>query len=84
MIRVKYAIKILIKNNLVVECDIETCKKRIHIKCNLMNKTEFEKQKLCTKPFICIVCLQENIPFTKISDNEFDVCINKGIRAQLF
>ena len=33
---------------------------------------------------ICIVCLQENIPFTKISDNEFDICINKGISSQLF
>ena len=68
------------KNHMAIECDI--CKKWIHIKCNLLNKsdyTTFQSAEKEAEIFICINCISENIPFSKLNNNEFTVFIRKGI-----
>ena len=71
------------KNHTVIKCANKACDQWVHIKCNLMNKKEFEHLKLRNDPFFCIICLEDNIPFTKLSDNEFYFAIIKGINTQL-
>ena len=69
------------KNHKAVKCDI--CNQRLHIKCNLMNKKDFE-HKLASKDLLfCVKCLENNIPFTKLTDDEFKLSITQGINTQL-
>ena len=71
------------KNQLRIECEHKACKQSVHIKCNLMNKKEYEYQKTVKDPFFCIRCLEDNVPFTKISDNEFSFSVIRGVNTQL-
>ena len=67
------------KNHKAIFCN--TCGTWIHIKCNNLNSKDYDK--LVTEDddidFICICCLAENIPFSQLSDRNFDIAVIKGI-----
>ena len=68
------------KNHKAIECDI--CKKWVHIKCNLLNKKDYafyQNPDNISEIFICITCMSNNIPFSKLNNNEFHVSVKKGI-----
>ena len=65
------------KNHRAVLCD--SCEMWIHIKCNYLNLTDYNKLKRDPLPFLCINCLNQTIPFSKLTDNELIPLIKKGI-----
>ena len=61
-----------------IECDI--CKTWVHIKCNKFNKSDYKLyQNNPDTPFYCIICTAENIPFSTLNNNQFNVAVIKGI-----
>ena len=65
-------------NHKAILCDL--CDKWVHIKCNKFDKKDYtEFQNNTDKTFYCIKCLEDIIPFTNLLDNEFDICVKKGI-----
>ena len=64
------------KNHRALQCDI--CSKWIHIKCNLLNKTNYSLLENSTEPWFCINCINHNIPYSNIPNNELEL-INQGI-----
>ena len=71
------------KNHRAFKCDNKTCNQWIHIKCNLLSKKDYTKLQNSNDHFFCLKCIEENIPLTKLSDNEFDIHITKGINTNL-
>ena len=58
-------------NHRAATCSI--CKRQSHLKCN---RLECFKEH---EDFYCINCIAENIPFSKLNDNEFTVLVKMGI-----
>ena len=52
------------KNHRYLQCAI--CKYRFHIKCNKMDVNVYIKKKEA-EDTICLKCMEENIPFQKIT-----------------
>ena len=57
----------------------------IHSKCNKLNKKDYDR---LTKehddiPFICLCCISDNLPFSTLSDRNFDIAVTKGINYLL-
>ena len=71
------------KNHRAFKCDNTTCNQWIHIKCNLLSTKDYTNLQNSNDPFFCINCLKQNIPFTNLSDNEFNIYITKGINTNL-
>ena len=67
------------KRHRAVQCDI--CDYWNHIKCDGIDSKTYEKLKKSTESekHICITCKEENIPFQKVSDNEYLTSIVKNI-----
>ena len=68
------------KNHKAIQCDI--CDKWIHIKCNLLKKSDyahFQNPDNEQEQFICINCMSENVPFSNLNSNEFFVTVKKGV-----
>ena len=65
------------KNHRAVCCD--SCNQWIHIKCNLLSKSDYDNLQLDPDPFFCISCIKHNIPFSSLSHNEFTIVVTKGI-----
>ena len=65
------------KNHRAICCDI--CDKWIHIKCNYLNLSDYNKLKNDCNPFFCINCMNKNIPFTNLTNNEFILLLTKGV-----
>ena len=56
------------------------CHKKIHIKCNGLNKYDHKKyQKSVDKIHFCMNCLKNNMPFSSLNDNEFYIAVTKGV-----
>ena len=61
-----------------IECDI--CKSWVHIKCNKLEKNYYAfHQDNPDEQFYCIKCTAENIAFSTLNDNQFDICVKKGV-----
>lgn len=54
-------------NHKALCCDI--CQKWIHIKCNFITKTEYEKFKDDSQSWYCLKCLKDIIPFAGINND---------------
>ena len=63
-------------NHNAVLCDI--CNKWIHIKCNYLNKIDYEKLKYSKETFYCLNCTKAISPFTNLNNNEFYTSVTKG------
>ena len=52
----------------------------IHIKCNGLDENDYKvHQDNPDKPFYCIKCCAENKVFSSLNDNQFEICVRKGI-----
>ena len=70
--------KIINKNHRAIQCSL--CKNWIHLKCNKLDKNDFEFfQNHIQEEFYCIACIANNVPFSKLNNNEFSLLVNKGI-----
>ena len=59
-----------------IECD--TCKTWIHLKCNKFDKTDYKSyQDNPDQTFVCIKCYADNIVFSTLNDNQFEICVKK-------
>ena len=66
------------ENHRAICCDI--CEKWIHIKCNNLNNSDYKFfQENSDEQSICVNCIAENIPFSKLNNNEFTISVKKGV-----
>ena len=65
------------KNHRAICCDL--CNIWIHIKCNFLNLTDYNRLKNNINPFYCINCISEIFPSSNLTDNEFLPFVTKGI-----
>ena len=70
--------KSVAKNHRAFRCKI--CSFWIHIKCNSLSSTSYDKLKTDNTTWTCIKCINENIPFSKSSD-EILKLIMQGINV---
>ena len=47
------------------------CNRWMHLKCSKLRLKQFNKLGRCSDPYFCGKCIQNNLPFTKISGNDF-------------
>ena len=64
-------------NHRAICCDL--CDRWIHIKCNFLNLTDYNRLKNDINPFYCINCIREIFPSSDLTDNEFLPFVTKGI-----
>ena len=74
-LNVKYPCSICNKNvqnnHLAIECS--NCNLWSHIKCNNIDRNQYKcYQENPDETFFCLMCIEEEIPFTKLHDNEFE------------
>ena len=55
------------------------CKNKVHIKCNLLTRENLKRIDENGKDTLCIICIELNIPFSKLSENEFSLLNQFGI-----
>ena len=72
--------KTIAKNHRNICCD--SCKSRIHIKCNNTDVKTYNKIVKGNQSVTCIKCQQENIPFQGLSDIDFSA-VNKGLSTDI-
>ena len=69
-------------NHHAIKCDI--CQKWIHIKCNKYGKKDYKfHQNNPNETFFCIKCTADNIPFSTLNDNQFEIAVKKGVNYPL-
>ena len=65
-------------NHRSIECEL--CGSWIHIKCNKFDKKDYNLyQDNTDKCFFCIKCSAENIAFSLLNDNQFEIYVKNGI-----
>ena len=65
-------------NHLAIECS--NCLFWSHIKCNGIDRKQYKfHQENPDEMFICLKCLEDEVPFTKLNDNEFDTFLKFDI-----
>ena len=65
-------------NHLAIECS--NCNLWSHIKCNNISRKQYKfYQENADEIFFCLKCLEEEIPFTKLNDNEFETFLKFDI-----
>ena len=69
--------KPIAKNHNALKCAV--CDNWVHIKCNHVSKTLYNTYTLEKSKWICIGCLNSNLPFSTINDKSFYLN-SKGIR----
>ena len=69
--------KTLIKTDKRIACAI--CHNKVHIRCNLLTREDFKNIDKDGEDYLCISCIDENIPFSKLSENEFSLLNIFGI-----
>jgi hypothetical protein len=60
---------------------IYICDKWVHLKCNLLDSKDYDDLKKSDDPFFCIKCIESNIPFSKLLNNDFVISIINGING---
>ena len=61
-----------------IECD--TCNKWVHIKCNKLDDKDYKyHQDNPNATFLCLKCSEENLPFSKLNNNPFNISVKQGI-----
>ena len=66
------------KNHKAIACDLCNC--WIHIKCNQLSTSDYEKFKLNPNwNFTCLSCNRLNFPFMALNDDQFNTCVKKGV-----
>ena len=63
------------KNHRTLQCDI--CSRWVHIKCDLINKTNYSLLENSIELWFCINCINTNTPYSNIPNNELKL-INQG------
>ena len=67
----KICTKIVHKHDNAIVCDI--CNLWVHTRCNKLDKKDYKMFKDDEeKSFYCLKCMNDIIPFTKLTDNEFN------------
>jgi len=64
-------------NHKALQCDI--CNQWIHLRCNYLDLTEYNRLKKCSLDWFCTNCLKEILPFQKLTTNELIPLTTKGI-----
>ena len=60
-----------------IECSV--CHKKVHIRCNMLDKKDLRLLRDSDNHFfMCLVCLQETIPFTELDNTDFNRLIING------
>ena len=62
--------KTVAKNHNAVSCDI--CDLWVHISCNNITKYCYRKLQKDKSPWYCKTCIKNIIPFSELTDNQFD------------
>ena len=70
--------KAVCERHRAIECDL--CKAWNHIWCNRLDQNDYKFDlDYSDDSFYCIKCLAENITFSTLNDNQFEICVKKGI-----
>ena len=64
------------KNHRYLQCVM--CKYRFHMKCNKIDTNAYNKMK-DNEDIICLKCMEGNIPFHTLTDNQFFATASKGV-----
>ena len=64
------------KNHKAIRCD--QCKYWVHIKCNQLNNATYTKLQQDETAWFCLHCSQGHIPFSNLTDTQFNSLHNKG------
>ena len=66
------------KNHHAICCDI--CDQWVHVRCNMLDTKDYTEMKNDpAKIFYCISCINDNMPFTKLSDLDYNAAVKKGV-----
>ena len=65
------------KNHRALQCDI--CDNWIHLRCNFLDLSEYNRLKKDTDYWFCTICLKEILPFQNLSKNELIPLVTRGI-----
>ena len=68
-------------NHKSIQCDNKLCNQWVHMKCNLLNNNDYKILQNSDDAFYCIKCIEKNIPFSKLSNNEFNISVTKAINT---
>ena len=59
-------------------CNI--CDQWVHIRCNMLDAKDYTEMKNDPKKFCyCISCINENMPFTKLTNPDYYAAVKKGV-----
>ena len=67
-------------NHKAIVCDI--CQKWIHLGCNKFDDKDdkfFQDDVNFDEQFFCLNCVADNIAFSRLNNNEFEVSVKKGV-----
>ena len=63
-------------------CDL--CNNWVHIKCNILGDKEYKYHKKNPGAhFHCLKCMENFIPFSSLSDNQFSIAVKQGVNYSL-
>ena len=60
-------------NHRPIECG--NCGNWIHVRCNLLDKITYKKLKQDTHPWFCLTCTRSIMPFSDLTDLDFNLAI---------
>ena len=69
--------KKIAKNQRAIKCSC--CEKSLHLKCNKFDTTDLKHIQDHETVDYCINCIAENLPFSKLNNNEFSALIKFGV-----
>ena len=69
--------KIVKTTDKIISCCV--CKNKVHIKCNLLTREHLKRIDENGKDTLCIICIELNIRFYELSENEFSLLNQFGI-----
>ena len=69
------------KNHRAVQCDV--CDYWVHIKCNNITALKYESMQEDDNKWVCTLCLNENLPFSDIEADDFDLTLKHGLNQDI-
>ena len=76
------------KNHRYLLCSL--CSKKVHYRCNFLNLIDYKKIKKSQSSFSCYNCINDTLPFTSLTDNEFlpllrrGTILHEGVNSNIF